>query len=199
MASIGLLHRFGILHDKETSMPETGESLDSNNTNTPPPLHARDSWLSCITGFIDVRILLIGSLLPDIIDKPVGVYLFPDIFSSGRIFSHSMLFALIITLASILLYRMKHATWLMALSIGVWMHLVLDEMWLAPRTLFWPTFGVAFDAAYLENWLYTIFYRMFHEPRVFIPEIVGILVCIWFIILLIRNRKVLTFLRRGSF
>lgn len=159
----------------------------------------RTYWLASVISLIDIRILLIGSLLPDIIDKPVGVYLFPHVFSSGRIFSHTIIFSLLLTLAAIFLFRSSSKTWLMAISIGAWMHLILDEMWLAPRTLFWPAFGLTFDTAYLENWLYTIFYRMINEPRVYIPELIGLAISLWFVAILINKRKMLTFLRHGYF
>ena len=35
---------------------------------------------------IDLRLLLIGSLLPDIVDKPIGTVLFRSTFENGRIF-----------------------------------------------------------------------------------------------------------------
>ena len=47
------------------------------------------SWLALPRGGIDYRVLLVGSLLPDIIDKPVGQVLFHDTFSNGRIFCHT--------------------------------------------------------------------------------------------------------------
>jgi hypothetical protein len=46
------------------------------------------SWIQSLAHYADLRLLLVGSLLPDIIDKPVGQFFFRETFSNGRIFSH---------------------------------------------------------------------------------------------------------------
>ncbi|MBA7692845.1 hypothetical protein ES703_101414 [subsurface metagenome] len=48
----------------------------------------RASGLASLGNRIDIRLLLLGSLLPDIIDKPIGQFFFRDTFSNGRIFCH---------------------------------------------------------------------------------------------------------------
>ena len=197
--SLGVLDKLGKLPQKRPGTdlpvgPPEAEPAGNGFSGS-----SRPSWLTAVASFIDLRILLVGSLLPDFIDKPVGIYLFPEVFSSGRIFSHSLLFAVLVTLAGIFLFRRTGKTWLMALSIGVCMHLILDQMWLAPHTLFWPAFGTHFDTAYLENWLKTIFYELFTDPSVFIPELIGAAISVWFVIVLLYNKKVFTFLRYGHF
>jgi inner membrane protein len=198
IVAIGTLNTINHLREKSTAATMQVDAPDIKPANSEFSQKGKSSWLTSVTSFIDLRILLVGSLLPDIIDKPVGIYLFPDVFSSGRIFSHTILFALLLTLAAIFLFRTSGKTWMIALSIGTWMHLILDEMWLAPRTLFWPAFGITFDVAYLENWLYTIFYRMCTEPQVYIPELIGLAVSLWFVVLLVYKRKVVTFLKYGT-
>jgi len=54
--------------------------------------------LASLVKQIDIRVLIIGSLLPDVIDKPVGIYLFRSTFSNGRIFCHTLLFLILISL-----------------------------------------------------------------------------------------------------
>jgi inner membrane protein len=81
---------------------------------------------------IDLRILLLGALLPDIIDKPVGTLIFRDTFDNGRIFSHTLLFLVVITLAGFYLWRRYGKTWLLVLSFGIVLHLLLDQMYLDP-------------------------------------------------------------------
>ncbi len=51
---------------------------------------------------IDYRFLIVGAILPDLIDKPIGQYIFVSTFSNGRIFGHTILFVLL--LAMIALY-----------------------------------------------------------------------------------------------
>src|SRR4030042_1013686 len=50
------------------------------------------SWVESVADHVDLRLLLVGFMLPDIIDKPVGQLLFRETFSSGRIFSHTLIF-----------------------------------------------------------------------------------------------------------
>ena len=52
------------------------------------------SWFILLGRYIDIRLLLVGSLLPDIIDKPIGQYFLVETFSNGRIFSHTLLFSI---------------------------------------------------------------------------------------------------------
>ncbi len=48
---------------------------------------------------IDVRLLMLGSILPDLIDKPLGHLIFPE--DNGRIFAHSLLFVILLVLIGI--------------------------------------------------------------------------------------------------
>lgn len=43
---------------------------------------------------IDYRVVLLGSLMPDIIDKGILFFLSGERFRSGRMFAHSFLFTL---------------------------------------------------------------------------------------------------------
>ena len=80
--------------------------------------------------------LALGSMLPDIIDKPLGwaIYGTPGM---GRIYAHTLLFLLVLISISILARSRETAS----LSGGVASHLILDSMWLRPATLFWPHWG----------------------------------------------------------
>jgi hypothetical membrane protein len=142
--------------------------------------------------------VLVGSLLPDIIDKPVGMLLFRNFFSNGRIFSHTLLFLAILTVAAVYLYRKKGQTWLVALSFGTFIHLILDGMWLAPRTLLWPVYGWAFERIDLSHWPQDWLYDLMTNPGVYIPEITGATVLIIFMIWLVYRRKVYAFVTKGE-
>ena len=141
------------------SINHSGAQSENNYRNI-----KKASWLIALSNYVDIRLLLIASLLSDIIDKPIGVYLFKDTFDNGRIFSHTLLFFLLITIAGLLLYRYRQKNWLLVLSFGIFVHLILDEMWNYPHTLLWPLYGVEFDKRYLENWLATIFQYLMQKP-----------------------------------
>ena len=76
------------------------------------------SWLRTLTKYLDIRFLLVGSLLPDIPDRPVGHVFFREKFSNGRMFSHSLLSAMLLGVAGPYVYRRYHKKWLAALAAG---------------------------------------------------------------------------------
>jgi membrane-bound metal-dependent hydrolase YbcI (DUF457 family) len=107
---------------------------------TPQDKVADSMGLTALSRFLDIRILMIGALFPDIIDKPlefVG-------FGNGRSITHTLLVTVIVVLASLWLYFKSKKTWLMAIAFGMCTHLVLDQMWLTPHVLLWPSQGWAF-------------------------------------------------------
>ena len=54
---------------------------------------------------IDLRWLVLGAMLPDIIDKTLGIVILPEVFGHGRLYFHSITFAVIITIiVSLLLW-----------------------------------------------------------------------------------------------
>ena len=93
---------------------------------------------------MDLRLLLVGALLPDLIDTPVGLVFYDD-FGGVRLFSHTILFASFVMLAVVVLTRRgrPRKRW-MPLAIGILTHLVLDAMWADPESLWWPFLGTDF-------------------------------------------------------
>jgi inner membrane protein len=162
------------------------------------PKNSKLSWLSSLSSYIDIRILLIGSLLPDIIDKPVGRYFFRETFSSGRIFSHSLLFLVVIAAAGFYLYQRRRQVWLLTLAFGTFMHLILDQMWLIPGTLLWPFLGFTFERTEVTDWLSEILRSLTSYPEVYIPELAGFLILVFFGITLIVRKKTGAFLKYGK-
>jgi membrane-bound metal-dependent hydrolase YbcI (DUF457 family) len=87
---------------------------------------------------IDYRLLAIGSVLPDIIDKPLALLLFPDLFNGmTRNLGHTLLFAVLL----FVVWRIasgSRRSFLLPLAIGSSLHLLFDAMFTNPDTLFWP-------------------------------------------------------------
>ena len=161
-------------------------------------LNGKVSWFTSLGSYIDIRLLLMGSLLPDIIDKPVGQLFFRETFSQGRIFSHTLLFFILVTLAGFYLYQHRSKGCLLVISFGTFTHLIFDQMWRSPRTLFWPLFGFAFERADLTYWVQNTFYALLTDPGVYIPELVGAAILLWFGVVLVRRRKIGAFIRYGQ-
>ena len=156
------------------------------------------TWFTSLSEYVDIRVILVGSLLPDIIDKPIGVFFFRDTFSSGRIFAHSLLFLIILAAVGFYLYRRRHKTWLLALAFGSFVHLLLDSIWNTPNTLLWPLLGFAFDRVEVSEWFSYWFWDLFVYPELFFTELLGLAILLWFGFTLINRKKVGVFLRRGK-
>ncbi len=149
-----------------------GHSPSSANAEAAPERAAgnRGSWYASLA---DNKSLILGSLLPDVIDKPVGLVICKNRFSNGRIFSHTLLFPTVLAALGSLLYRRYGKTCGISLSLGAFAHLILDKMWREPATLFWPLFGRRFKRVDTSNWMLNILRGLFTDPAVYKPEIIG--------------------------
>ena len=146
---------------------------------------------------IDIRLLLLGSILPDIIDKPLGHIILRSTLNNGRIYCHTLLFAIIISLTAFYLWKYKHKTWLLPVAFGVFMHLVLDQMWLMSHTLLWPLYGWSFPEGEWDFYWGEIIHGFGLDPDIYIPEIIGGLLLIWVAILIVLKKHVHIFIRNG--
>jgi membrane-bound metal-dependent hydrolase YbcI (DUF457 family) len=119
---------------------------------------------------LDLLFLALGSILPDIIDKPLGLLVFGSP-NMGRTFAHTLLFLLILAAISLRLrdIRLASLTW------GVFIHLILDSMWNSPVILLWPLLGGFPSAPYLDTLSYLqILLSGLEEPGILIPELLGL-------------------------
>ena len=158
----------------------------------------KKSWITSVEEHLDVRLLMVGSLLPDIIDKPLGQVFLGETLSNGRIFGHTVLFLILISAAGIYLRQRHDKIWLLTLALGTFTHLILDRMWFTPQTLFWPFFGFAFDSLNLAGWVPNTLHRLLTDPGVFVPEIIGLIMIIWFGLVLMFRSKIYVFIRYGK-
>jgi inner membrane protein len=157
------------------------------------------SWFARLSQRLDLRILLVGALLPDIIDKPLGHIFLREYLSSGRTFAHTLLFAILRTLGGLLIRYRTGKNWMLVLSLGTFIHLILDEMWRQQwrSTILWPLYGLEFPRAELTDWVGNIWDGLTHDPTVYIPEIVGAVVLLLFLWVLLRHRNLTGFLKHG--
>lgn len=146
---------------------------------------------------LDYRLLAVGALLPDIIDKPLGLWLLGDEISNGRIFGHTLLFIMLLAAAGTWLYTRRRSLGMLVLAFGALSHLILDQMWLSTQTLFWPLFGWEFEKRVYDDWLGGIWEALLTNPGVFIPEIIGGLLLAAFFWDIIRQGRLRHFLLTG--
>ncbi len=148
---------------------------------------------------LDLRFLMVGSMLPDVIDKPIGIFIFGSTLSNGRIFSHTLLFLFLLTLAGICLLRYRKTGWLLAIVAGVFLHLVLDEMWWDPVTLLWPALGIEFATRNVRDWVSEMLLALTHNPKVYVSEIIGFAIIMCFLVVLIMRDRIMDFLLAGRY
>lgn len=91
---------------------------------------------------VDVRLLAVGALLPDLVDLPLGTLLLADSYSSGELWAHTLAAPTVyMSLVLLATRRGRRRRGLMALGVGWLFHLLLDGMWTDATTFFWPLFG----------------------------------------------------------
>jgi membrane-bound metal-dependent hydrolase YbcI (DUF457 family) len=165
---------------------------------------------------IDYRVVLIGSILPDLIDKPIGAFLFRSTFHNSRIFAHTLLFAaVLLAIGGILLYKRKNNK-VTLLGIFCLIHLVLDSMWLYPRIVFWPFIGDkvasigqtgwfkalissrAFPARPEGNWVAEDIQHLLSDPFYLGAEIAGFIIIAFYFIRLIYRKELMAFIKHGK-
>jgi hypothetical protein len=115
---------------------------------------------------LERRWIYLGTVLPDLIDKPLyyllswatgkqGLEL--GLISGSRTFGHTALFALLLSIGA----WIKKSKFLAALSIGVGTHLILDSIadyfWVQSATLdsplLWPLTGLQMPVMPFKNWV----------------------------------------------
>jgi hypothetical protein len=122
---------------------------------------------------IDYRVVAFASLIPDLIDKPIGRLLFRDEFENGRIFGHTLL--LNVAFFCVLFFmrgRRKRQFTLIPLS--SLLHLAEDGMWGEPKTFWWPLFGTSFPRDPQAGGFLSMFDPT-RNPGVFAQEVIGAL------------------------
>lgn len=102
---------------------------------------------------VDVRMLALGAILPNLVDKPIGTLLWADYFGADRLIGHSLLFPTTIMIGALVVTRRgRRRRAIMAVAIGAMLHLLLDGMWTSATTFFWPFFGWAFEPGLPDYW-----------------------------------------------
>jgi membrane-bound metal-dependent hydrolase YbcI (DUF457 family) len=127
-------------------------------------------------GRADLAFLALGSMLPDIIDKPLGLIAFGSP-NMGRTFAHTLLFLLLLAALSFYTRDIR----LISLSWGVLIHLALDHMWNSPVTLLWPLLGIFPEAVRLDTLSYLeVIFSGLRDPGILVPELLGLSYLIYF-------------------
>jgi hypothetical protein len=155
--------------------------------------------------------VLVGSVLPDLIDKPIGALIFVGTFHNSRIFAHTLLFSLILLIAGAALYRRRQKTAVLTLGLAALFHVVLDKPWVFPETFLWPFLnikaalsagdkwlGVLISFPYkFDDWIENNLNNLLKNPTPFVFELLGLAVLVYFFICLLRRKKLKEFIKTG--
>ena len=96
--------------------------------------------LDAAAKLMDYRLLAVGAILPDMIDKPLSWLVLPESLDTTRLIAHTLLFPLLL-LVVWRLFSGRRLNFLLPLAIGSALHLLLDGMFTMPNTLLWPFMG----------------------------------------------------------
>lgn len=104
----------------------------------------------------------VGSLLPDLIDKPVGHIILANL-GNGRIFFHSLTVCAIVAILGIFVWQKWRHPGFFFIAAGILSHQLADAMWNAPQSWYWPFLG-GFPSKYNPYYFENIFGLEFTSP-----------------------------------
>jgi hypothetical protein len=102
-----------------------------------------------------IIICIAGSILPDVIDKSLGL-LFPSVLGGGRTVFHSLSIVFIILIVALLFVRSNLRLMGLGLACAILLHQVFDEMWTLPANWFYPLLG-PFQGSMIPDYILTYF------------------------------------------
>jgi hypothetical protein len=128
---------------------------------------------------VDVRFLIFGAVLADLIDMPTGTVLLADRYATGELWAHSLLIPTIymgVVLLATRRGRQRRA--FMAVGVAWLFHLLIDGMWTEPEVFFWPFFGWELPAGEAPYWPLA-WERAMNDPWRWILDGIGAVYLIW--------------------
>ncbi len=143
---------------------------------------------------VDLKWIAFGALLPDFIDKPLGRIILAETIGSGRIFAHTLIFAILLGLTAYYIFHQNGWKVPLIIAGASFCHLLEDQMWNSPRAFLWPFLGWEFPRDTLSGGFIEYFMRILNNSfnpahtGVFIPEIIGIGIIILFVGSRIRSK-----------
>ena len=130
---------------------------------------------------VDVRLLALAAMGPDLIDKPLAAVYFYRRFKSAVLFAHTLLVHILVLFVTL---RMARTRWPYMLAfVG---HALLDRLWFFPDTFFWPLRGWRFHVwqkrgSEQEAISRAYWYTFTRRPELWAWEVGGLMAGLWFI------------------
>lgn len=154
--------------------------------------HVASATLAChgLDRKADLRWVVFLTLLADIVDKPLGLVVFRESINNGRVWFHSLLVNLVLTLALVLLQKP------LVYPLALWMHQLCDRMWTRPWVALWPLTGaLGYRDMPLEEWVYNVL-----NPYNVVSDFIGLGLLLLFALRhrLYRKDRLLDFFKTGT-
>ncbi len=83
----------------------------------------------------------IGSVLPDVIDKPLGHIIFGSTLDNGKIFFHSFIIVLLFLVTGLIIWKFYKSYSFILVACGMFLHQLVDMMWKRPVNWYYPFLG----------------------------------------------------------
>jgi hypothetical protein len=144
---------------------------------------------------VDYRVVAGASLLPDIVDKPIGRVFFRSEFDSGHLVGHTLLVN-VAFFCVLFFMRGRAKRQFVLVPISSLLHLAEDAMWSSPRIFWWPFFGVRFPREPVGGGSLAF---LVPSKTALIQEAVGLAVIAWLLAShgLLNREGIRSFLRTG--
>lgn len=130
--------------------------------------HVAAATVSChaLDRRADLRWVIFFTLVADIVDKPLGLWVFKETINNGRVWFHSLAVNLLVSL--VLVLARKPGVYALAL----WLHQLCDLMWTRPWVALWPLTGrFGYRDLAFDDWVYAIF-----NPYNVVSDAIGLVV-----------------------
>jgi hypothetical protein len=127
---------------------------------------------------IDYRAILLGAVVPDLVDGFLGLFLFEG--PSGRWIAHTLMAPVVVAIVIVAAARGTTRLALFGVPVGWLTHLVADAMWRAPETFMWPLFGTDFARAPAEPYSWDLLTDPLAHGWTWAGELAGLVLLAWF-------------------
>lgn len=146
---------------------------------------------------IDYRLILLGALIPDLIDKPLIFLVDPDFINSSlRSVGHSLVGAVVMLAVVWIVTRRWQGASVSSFGFALGLHLLMDRMWEMPEVLLWPMLGRMLPA---QDIPFSHWFRIHFEQFPTTPsDLIGIALLVLFVAQVLRSRGVLRLLKTGQ-
>lgn len=129
---------------------------------------------------LDYRLLATSALLPDIIDKPLALFVFTDAPTS-QLIAHSLLFNVVMLVLALLFWPR-----LLPYTLAFNAHLLADRMWNHTESFWWPFFGwnTFWQFKFMntpEAMLNVYMDIITRYPQVWAVEVIALIFLLWFV------------------